>query len=406
MSKLMTLFREKINKSKDKSAGSHAVFDVMYPTGFLALDHLNGTMIHVKTDKMDMSYKSIGIMDGSSNTFIGRSGCGKSTFCIQVIGSILRQFPTAEAYIDDIEGSLPIPRKEFLLGLSKEELANRVDMRNTGITTENVYERIKALHDLKMANRKDYEYDTNLFDTDGNRIFKLVPTLYFIDSFAMLLPNDIASEDEIANGMGSASTAKLNTQLFKKISQLLKEANIILFTVNHILDDIQLGFLPKPVQVAGLKQGERLPGGRAAIYLANNMFRLDEKSNLKESEGYGIAGTVVDVTTVKSRTNATKKSVPLVFNKSNGSFDQILSLYHFLKTEGFVGGAGRSMYLNNAPDIKFSQKDFKSELMNNPDLQRAFSIASKEAMDSLLSETKNQEAESNFDLNASILALG
>ena len=406
MSKLMKLFRDKINQSKDKSAGNKAEFDVMYPTGFLALDHLNGTMIHVKSEDMDMNYKSLGIVDGSSNTFIGRSGCGKSTFCIQIIGNILKQFPTAEAYIDDIEGSLPIPRKEFLLGLSKEELADRVDMRNTGITTENVYQRIKALHDLKVANRKDYEYDTGLFDTDGNRIFKLVPTLYFIDSFAMLLPNDIASEDEIANGMGSASTAKLNTQLIKKISQLLKEANIILLTVNHILDDIQMGFLPKPVQVAGLKQGERLPGGRAAIYLANNMFRLDEKSTLKATEGYGIDGTVVDITIIKSRTNATKKSVPLVFNKSNGSFDQILSLYHFLKVEGYIGGAGKSMYLNNAPDIKFSQKEFKNQLMVNEDLQKAFSLAAKEAMDTLLSETKTQESENSFDINASILSLG
>ena len=48
MSKLMKLFRDKINQSKDKSAGNKAEFDVMYPTGFLALDHLNGTMIHVK----------------------------------------------------------------------------------------------------------------------------------------------------------------------------------------------------------------------------------------------------------------------------------------------------------------------------------------------------------------------
>lgn len=406
MSKLMKLFRDKINQSKDKSAGNKAEFDVMYPTGFLALDHLNGTMIHVKSEDMDMNYKSLGIVDGSSNTFIGRSGCGKSTFCVQIIGNILKQFPTAEAYIDDIEGSLPIPRKEFLLGLSKEELAERVDMRNTGITTENVYQRIKTIHDLKVANRKDYEYDTGLFDTDGNRIFKLVPTLYFIDSFAMLLPNDIASEDEIANGMGSASTAKLNTQLIKKISQLLKEANIILLTVNHILDDIQMGFLPKPVQVAGLKQGERLPGGRAAIYLANNMFRLDEKSTLKPTEGYGIDGTVVDITIIKSRTNATKKSVPLVFNKSNGSFDQILSLYHFLKVEGYIGGAGKSMYLNNAPDIKFSQKEFKNQLMVNEDLQKAFSLAAKEAMDTLLSETKTQESEGSFDINASILSLG
>ena len=37
-SKLMTLFRDKMNKSKS-TAGKEAVFDVMYPSGFLTLDN-------------------------------------------------------------------------------------------------------------------------------------------------------------------------------------------------------------------------------------------------------------------------------------------------------------------------------------------------------------------------------
>jgi RecA/RadA recombinase len=403
----MTLFREKMSQSKSKGASEDAQFDVMYPTGFLALDHLNGTMIHVKTDDMKLDYKSIGIMDGSSNTFIGRSGCGKSTLVVQITGNIMRQYPESDAYIDDIEGSLPMSRKEFLLGLPIESIKTRVRFRDRDITTENVYESIKAIHDLKIANKAEYEYDTGTYDTYGNRIYKLIPTLYFIDSFAMLMPDDVANEDDIQNGMGATSTAKLNTQLVKKISQLLKGANIILFTVNHIMDDIQMGFVPKPLQVAGLKQGERLPGGRAAIYLANNLFRLDEKGTLKAEEGYGIAGTIVDVTTVKSRTNATRKSIPLIFNKSTGGFDKILSLYHFIKTEGGVSGAGKSMYFADFPECKFSQKSFKEDLEQDKDLQHAFAETAKKYLDTLLSETKNQEIETeSFDINDAILSLG
>ena len=37
-SKLMGLFRDKVNKMKDSNAGKEAVFDVMYPTGFPTLD--------------------------------------------------------------------------------------------------------------------------------------------------------------------------------------------------------------------------------------------------------------------------------------------------------------------------------------------------------------------------------
>ena len=404
--KLMTQFRERMSKVKDKGASAQAVFDVMYPTGFLALDHLNGTMVHVKTEKIDMCYKSIGIMDGSSNTFIGRSGCGKSTLVVQVIGNIAKQYPRAKLYIDDIEGSLPISRKEFLLGLSREDLETRLDMRNTGITTENVYQRIRAIHDIKLENKSDFEYDTGLYDTYGNRIFKLVPSLFFIDSLPLLMPNDINEVEELDGGMGATSTAKKTTQLIKKISQLLKESNIILFTVNHINDDIQMGFLPKPVQISGLKQGERLPGGKAAIYLANNMFRLDDKGSLKASEGYGIDGTIVDITVVKSRTNVNKRSVPLIFNKSEGGFDTILSMYHLLKAEGKVGGAGARMNLVSLPDVKFAQKQFKHTLATNTELQVAFARDCKEVLDGLLSDTINKEIEEeSFDLNSAILSL-
>lgn len=403
--KLMTAFREKMSKSKI-GGGNDAVFDVQYSTGFIELDYLNGTMIHVNTPDIQIDYKSVGIVDGSSNTFIGRSGCGKSTLVTQIIGNLLRQFPTSTAYIDDIEKSLPQSREEFLLGLPSEELRERVFIRKEGITTENVLAQIKAIHDEKVENRADYEYDTGLFDTFGNRIYKLVPTFYFIDSFAMLMPNDIVDEATIDGSMSATAIAKNNTQLIKKMTQLLSSANIILFTINHILDDIQMGFLPKPVQLDGLKTGERISGGKTALYLANNLFRLDEKTTLKDSEGFGINGKIVDISLIKSRTNATRRSIPLIFDKSNGYFDNILSLYQFLKSEGAVGGAGKSMFLNNAPDIKFSQKEFKQKLASDPKLQQAFAEISKEYLEKLLSDTENKDIqESSVDINSMILNL-
>lgn len=403
--KLMNSFRSIMAKSKDST--KEADFDVLYPSGFLTLDFLNGTMVHVNTPDIQTDYIASGIVDGSSNTFIGRSGCGKSTLCTQIIGNMMKMFPTSVAFIDDIEGSLPQIRKEFLLGLSAEELENRVYMRNTEITTENVYAQIKMIHDEKINNRKEYEYDTGLYDTYGKRIYKLIPTFYFIDSFAMLMPNDIADADELDQGMGATKIAKTNTQVIKKISQLLKGANIILFTVNHILDAIQMGFMPAPAQIDGLQTSERLPGGKAALYLANNLIRLDEKTTLKETEGFGINGKVVNLTLIKSRTNATRRAVPMVFNKTEGCFDNVLSVFFYLKSEGAIGGAGKSFFLENAPDIKFSQKEFKSKLYSDPNLQKAFAELSKEYLSKLLSDTKNQESEEvkEFDFNSMVFSV-
>ena len=404
---LMTLFTENMAKSKDSSNNKEASFDVMYPTGFLTYDYVTGTMIHVDTPEVQLDYASIGVVDGSSNTFISRPGTGKSTFIVQVIGNMLKMNPGSVAYIDDIEGSLPMSRKEFLLNMDKEELKQRIKFRNEGITTENVYERIKEIHDIKKANASDFMYDTGKLDIYGEKIFKMIPTFYFIDSFAMLMPNDILSKDEIKNGMDAASSAKLNTQLVKKISQLLKEVNIILFTINHIMDDIQADpFAPKPLQVDGLKKGERLPGGRAALYLANNMVRLDKISNLKDSEAFGINGTVVGFTPIKSRTNATKVTVPMIFDTTHGLFDNELSIFYFLKQQGKVKGAGIGLFFEGAEDVKFSMRNFKEKLHENRDLQLAFAKVARETLEELLSDTRLQQMEDReniIDINSLIL---
>ena len=397
MSLLLNNFNKVMSKSKDFGAKETAKFDVMYSTGFLAIDYLNGTVVHVKGNDRDFSYNSCGIVDGSTNTIIGRSGSGKSTLLMQICGNIVRPFIEKDMstglFIDDIEGSLPYARKEFLLGLTEEQISEYTVIRNSGITAENLYKRIKAIADEKINNEKEYTYDTGYYDIHGNRVFKMIPTVYVVDSLPMLLPENLSDEDDLAGSMAASSIAKTNTMVFKQISQLCKKANIIFFTINHILEEIQMGFIPKAAQISGLKQGERLPGGRAAIYLANNMLRVDDTNTLKPDKDYGIDGSIISMTLVKSRTNATKKSIPLIFNKTEGRFDEILSLFHLLKTEGVFSGAGAYQYLDDAPDAKFSQRNFKDVLSKSPELQKAFAKACYKILSTYLSETKAVEAD-------------
>ncbi len=404
--KLMDSFRSQVKKMKTPGIDNRAEFDVGYPTGFLALDFLNGMVIHVKTKNMNITYNSIGIVDGSANTFIGRSGCGKSTFVLQAGANIIKPFPLGRLYIDDIEKSLPQYRKEVLIGIPKEEFDERVDIRNTGITTENVFERIKLIHDIKLEHRNEFEYDTGYYDTDGNRIFKLQPTVYIIDSLPMLMPEDVATSDELGNNMTGGQTAKKNTELVKKLVQLATEANIILFTINHILDDIKTSQYQadkRPIQ--GLKEGERLPGGRTAVYLGNNMFRLDDRTKLKPTEGFGIDGSIVELTIVKSRSNKTLKTVPLIFNKTEGKFDEELSLFYLLKTEGKVSGAGAYLYFDGAPDVKFAQKNFKEKLHNSPELQQSFAKEARTVLDGFLSDMEIEDTQNTLNINDMILSM-
>ena len=84
-------------------------FDVSYSTGFLAFDFMNGNIVRIKrATGEEESYSSIGLVDGSITTIIGRSGCGKTTYAVQVASNIIRPFNDADMYIDDRNfGGLP-----------------------------------------------------------------------------------------------------------------------------------------------------------------------------------------------------------------------------------------------------------------------------------------------------------
>ena len=395
-------FNKAMANSKVRGAGNEAVFDVMYPTGLAGLDMLNAQRIFVDTPERKFSYISCGIVDGSTNCFISRSGAGKSTLSFQSGSHIILPFirgayecssDCAVMFVDDIEGGLPHARREFLSNMSSKEFEEHVVCRNTDITTENVLERMTAIANMKLSNKDKYTYDTRLYDIFGNRIYKLVPTIYIIDSLALLMPEDISDKEDLGTNATGMSIAKQNTMLFKKINQLCKAANIMLLSMNHILPRPQLGFIPTQSQVDGLKPDERLAGAQTVVYLANNIFRLDEKTTLKDSEGFGINGKVVDISLVKSRTNATRKSVSVIFDKSNGGyFDNDISLLYMLKQEGKIQGVGSTCRLDSCPDVKFSLKNFREVLANSEELRIAFSKECFDMLSKLPSNTVNQKA--------------
>lgn len=373
MSFLINAYRQKIAKEKDKRLSEEAGSDVAYSTGFLALDFLNGTMVHVKNESKDYKYYSCGLADGSIVMVIGRSGCGKTTFVEQVAANIVRPFENGIIYEDNIEGGIIESRRVELSGFTPEEIKNRYVVRNSGITNETVFQRIKMIHDLKTANREALEYDTGLEDIHGNRIYKMVPTVYILDSLAMLSPDNILEDDELGTSMSQTASAKSNSVLFKGIVPYMKSANIILLVINHIQEEVVINPMArKKSQLAFLKQGETLPGGKKPIYLSNNVIRLDDATKLKADEAFRIdSGNITMVTLLKSRSNMSGKSVPLIFNPAIG-YDPILSLFYFLKNENGLKGAGAYLFLEDLPDVKFSQANFKEKYLSDPVLREAF----------------------------------
>ena len=401
MGLLAERFRAQMAKTKDPRM-EEAVADVMYPTGFLPFDFLNGYKIHVKSDTQDFWYSSVGIVDGSSTMILGRSGSGKTTIALQMAANIIRPFPEATIFYDDIEGGSNDTRRELLTHFTPEECQQRIIYRNTAVSAENFYKRIASIYEIKMNNRADFEYDTGKLDSQGNKIYKLIPTVYILDSLALLTPEKLTEEEELSGQMSTTATAKTNTAVFKRIIPKLKAANIILFTINHINDKIEINaFTHSKAQISFLKQGETLPGGKAALYLANNMIRVDDGAKLKETDGLGINGKIVDFEIIKSRTNAAGRSVPMVFDFTNG-FDDILSLFMFLKSTGAII-TGATCYLRGHEDMKFRQRDFKNKLFNDPEFAKVFNEVARAELETLLGNPEVEEQKNITQPNQNII---
>lgn len=396
MGALTQAFRGAVSQLKDFRMKSEAGFGVGYSTGFLNFDFKNGTVVHVKSESRDFRYYSIGITDGSMVMIIGRSGCGKTTWAIQAAANIIRPFKTSCVFEDNIEGGVTINRKEILTKFYGDDLDDRFISRDTGITGENFFERVKMIYDLKVNNRELYEYDTGLYDNRGNRVYKLEPTVYLLDSLALLMPSKYTDEDELSGQMAATAAAKSNTSIFKRIIPMLKSANIILFIINHITTNMSISAFSKPkAQVSYLKQDEALPGGKAAIYLSNNIIRFDDNSKLKADEVFGIDGSMVDLTLIKSRNNKAGQTATLVFDQDTG-FDSDLSLYILLKQNGKIKGAGVSFYIDGFDEYKFSQKTFKHKLATIPEFQEIFINTVLEVLqDSIYSIEETEYSETN-----------
>ena len=393
---LSDMFREKVSKM-GYDMRNEAVPAIGYPTGFLNFDYLNGYIATEKNPETEEyeEYYNLGIEDGSYVSFIANTGVGKSTLVCQIAANIARRFETTTIFEDMIEATgMNDSRRLELSKFTEDEYKKRYIIRNTGVTTESIYARIKMIHDLKIEHPEDFLYDTGRRDLQGKPIMKLEPTIYIIDSIAMLMPEKYIEEDELAGKSMGAASALIASNVFKMIIPLLKSANIILFGINHILEDVQMTAMPKKNPVPYLKQGERIPKGRTATFLANNIIRLDNANKLKVDEGYHIEGSVIEASLVKSRASGKKKPTRLVLDFANG-FDPWLSALETMKYNKLLYGGGASLAVDPEKQFKFSLGTFRDKVLNDQEFRNAFV---KHALD-YLKTTVMRSATTNIDEN-------
>lgn len=261
---------------------------IAYPTGFLPLDYANGMKVQVfnNNDTVVEEYDSVGFVDGTMITVIADSGLGKTTLVEQMAVNIISPFEKSFIVHEDIEQASMINRVYSICGKAPSWIKNHY-MLCQDTHAEDIVDRFIDHAKMKLNNRKDYSYISGLRDIFGNPISRLIPTVVIIDSLAVMRsedgsisdPGDVNAKnkddiDTITSNMSGARNAKFNSDLFKQLLPYAKKANIILFIVNHITRKPELGFVKSARDLIGLGEGESIPGGRASIYLANNVIRL------------------------------------------------------------------------------------------------------------------------------------
>ena len=412
---LMEQFEKVINdlakKFKDPSMNDRATYSIAYPTTILPLDYVNGLRVGVTELNKDItySYDSIGIGEGSIVMFIGKTGSGKTTIAEQIATSITSPFKYSHVLHEDVENGSTLSRIETVSGWGSRQMYKKYYLRQKGITSKSFYARIYEFCKLKqkliLSNPEQFTYFTGTFDIKGRPVYKPIPDVVILDSLALLAPEEMSDEEKITGNMTGSQTAKVNAQIFKRLSQPLKAANVILLVINHLNANINISmFDNKGAQINYLGINEAIPGSNTPLYISNNIFKSTPSTKLTKDKEFGIDGFMLKEKIIKSRTNKAGQEINLVYDQKYG-IDRWLTCYQFLKDNGLVHGQGW-YYLEGMPEFKFQQKGFKAKLEDNLVMRQGFMELVRFCGNEYLSGAKDdgtKDVTEDSDLDAALM---
>lgn len=388
----MSDFNKKV-KEDIKNFG-YDVEQFMFKSDFPTFDYLNGQLEY---DSNGQAKFGIGIDAGKIIMIVGKAGCGKSTFGMQLAWSVMKKYSESTMFVYDFEQSHTKSRIKALTGMTDEEFEERIVLKKVGIYTESILKIVKQLAEFKKQNEKDLlvENQEGIIDPATGKLQKILPpTFIFIDSLASMRTRDYQDGEEM-NGLTSGGRNAINNkELINRILQPCMEANIIPIIINHLNTNMSMGVTPPEATTRFLKNTEAVSGGAAVGYLTNLFLKIEAKEKLEPKDKYGIKGFMSNITVIKSRNSEGGRSFPFVFNQVEG-FDSELSMFEFLKANGLVKGAGVGMYLEGMETVKFRMGNLKEKLATNPEFKEYFYMVTEEALKhtvSISNKISNQAA--------------
>lgn len=372
-----------LKENDKKNLFSTNVTTVFLKTGFPIIDYYFGAVINIHDEmgKIIRQEARVGQAGGTFNLIIGNTGTGKSTLGLQIIGNIIRQYPYSNAIVFDCEQRTDISRCENVTKLPASYFeSDRFMVKSGAVSLEIIQEMIVKTYASKMKLKKDIMIDSGLTDEFGERIMMFPPTCILIDSITTVInetfspdsAKEVADAEKMRGNTEGARDAKTLKGFFKDILPLCKEANIIVYGINHINTNMSMNaFIPVAKQQNYLKQDESIPGGKTMLYYPHNILKLTAKpSDDFSEESDGFAGHMVMIEPIKSSSNQSGNnskglSFELVFSHKDG-FDSLRSLIMYGKEYGIIEGNKTRMKFKDDDSFTFNFKNLYKEKNEKP----------------------------------------
>lgn len=358
------------------------VTSVFLKTGFHLYDYFFGSVIniHDKDGNVIEQQPRVGQAIGTLNLIIGNTGSGKTTFAVQLASNIIRQFENGQVIHYDCEQRTDLSRIENISKLPGDFFYNnRYILKSGMVGLDIIKEMIVKIYTNKMKLQKEIEVETNFSNEFGDKIKIFPPTVIIIDSITSVIEEtfswenqkDVSDMEKLQSNTDGARSAKSLKGFFKDILPLCKEANIIIYAINHINSNMSMSIIPVGKQQNYLKQDESIPGGKTMLYYPFNIIKMIAKPNddfVESSDGFN--GHIVMIEPIKSSSNQSGNnskgiSFELVFSFKNG-FDPLRSLINYGKNKGLIDGTKTRLKFKDDSSFTFSLPNIENEVNEKP----------------------------------------
>lgn len=372
-----------LRENDKKNLFSTNVTTAFLKTGFHLFDYYFGSVINIHDELGEIIEQQprVGQAAGTFNMLIGNSGSGKTTLAIQLAANMIRPYQHANVIHYDAEQRMDISRIENITQLPMIDFQEngRYILKSGLVGLDTIQEMIVKVYAAKMQNKDAIMVDTGYVNEFNKPLSIMQPTVIIIDSITSVInetfspdnAKELAEMQQLQSNTEGARSAKTIKGFFKDILPLCKEANIIVYAVNHINVNMSMNsFIPVAKQHNFLKQDESIPGGRTLLYYPFNIIKLTAKPSddfVEDSDGF--AGHIVMIEPVKSSSNQSGNnskgiSFEMVFSFKNG-FDSLRSIVLYGKDRGLIDGNKNRMRFKEG-EYTFSLKNIYSDVNKYP----------------------------------------